>query len=99
MQTAMEPPLLAVDNVTVSFDGFNALDGMSLKLERNSIRVLIGPNGAGKSTLLDTIIGYVRPTSGSVSFRGKDISHMSEFDIMRGGICRKFQAPGVLDNL
>lgn len=95
----MHNPLLSVDNVTVSFDGFNALDGMSLQLMPKSIRVLIGPNGAGKSTLLDTIIGNVRPSSGRVVFKGEDITELNEYKIVRRGICRKFQAPGVLENL
>ena len=54
-------PLLSVEEVTVSYDGFKALDGVSLTVEPGSIEVLVGPNGAGKSTLLDTIIGRVRP--------------------------------------
>lgn len=95
----MQNPLLTVENVTVSFDGFNALDGMSLRLMPTSIRVLIGPNGAGKSTLLDTIIGNVRPTKGRVVFKGEDITELSEYKIVRRGICRKFQAPGILENL
>ncbi len=61
--------------------------------------MLIGPNGAGKSTLLDTIIGNVRPTSAKVVFKGEDITNLNEYKIMRRGICRKFQAPGILDNL
>ncbi len=95
----MESPLLSVENVTVSFDGFNALDGMSLHLMPTSIRVLIGPNGAGKSTLLDTIIGHVRPSAGKVMFKGREITRMNEYRIVRKGICRKFQTPGILDNL
>lgn len=95
----MQSPLLSVENVTVSFAGFNALDGMSLQLMPTSIRVLIGPNGAGKSTLLDTMIGNVRPTSGKVIFKGEDITELSEYKIVHRGICRKFQAPGILDNL
>ena len=95
----MESPLLSVENVTVSFDGFNALDGMSLRLMPASIRVLIGPNGAGKSTLLDAIIGHVRPSSGKVMFKGRDITRLNEYRIVRKGICRKFQAPGILDSL
>ena len=95
----MQSPLLSVENVTVSFDGFNALDGMSLQLMPTSIRVLIGPNGAGKSTLLDAIIGHVRPSSGKVTFKGQEITRMNEYRIVRKGICRKFQAPGILDNL
>jgi ABC-type uncharacterized transport system ATPase subunit len=63
------------------------------------VRVVIGPNGAGKSTLCDTIIGRVRPTSGRVVFRGEEIQRMPEQDIVARGICRKFQAPGVLPTL
>jgi urea transport system ATP-binding protein len=95
----MQNPLLSVENITVSFDGFNALDGISLQLMPTSIRVLIGPNGAGKSTLLDTIIGNVRPTKGRIVFQGEDITELNEYKIVRRGICRKFQAPGILENL
>lgn len=95
----MTTPLLSVENVTVSYDGFNALDDMSLKLTPKSIRVLIGPNGAGKSTLLDAIIGHVSPTKGRVIFKGEDITNVEEYKIVRRGICRKFQAPGILESL
>jgi len=95
----MATPLLSVENVTVSFDGFNALDGMSLTLLPTSIRVLIGPNGAGKSTLLDAIIGHVKATKGKVIFKGEDITYVDEYKIVRKGICRKFQAPGILESL
>ncbi len=95
----MQNPLLSVENITVSFDGFNALDGISLQLLPTSIRVLIGPNGAGKSTLLDAIIGAVRPASGKIFFKGQDITALNEYKIVRRGICRKFQAPGILENL
>jgi urea transport system ATP-binding protein len=61
--------------------------------------VLVGPNGAGKSTLLDTIIGRVRPTAGAIVFKGSDLAHVPEYEIVRRGICRKFQTPGVLDAL
>jgi urea transport system ATP-binding protein len=59
----------------------------------------VGPNGAGKSTLLDTIIGRVRPASGRVVFKGEDLTGVPEYAIVRRGICRKFQTPGVLDAL
>jgi urea transport system ATP-binding protein len=91
--------LLAVDGVTVDYDGFKALDGFSLTLDAGELRVVIGPNGAGKSTLCDTIIGRVRPSSGRVLFRGVDISALPEHRIAQAGICRKFQAPGVLPTL
>jgi urea transport system ATP-binding protein len=95
----MNDPLLSVENLTVSFDGFRALDQLSFTVMPQAIRVLIGPNGAGKSTLLDTIIGHVRPAAGTIRFKGRDITHVPEYKIVRLGICRKFQAPGVLDNL
>ena len=95
----MTEPLLDVENLTVDFDGFKALEGMSLHLMPASVRVLIGPNGAGKSTLCDAIIGRVRPASGRVVFKGKNITSLPEYQIVRKGICRKFQTPGVLENL
>ncbi len=97
--TAVGDLLLAVDGVTVDFDGFLALDGFSLTLDKGELRVVIGPNGAGKSTLCDTIIGRVRPSDGRVLFRGQDISRLPVHRIAQLGICRKFQAPGVLPTL
>ena len=91
--------LLTVDGVTVDFDGFKALNGFSMTLDRGALRVLIGPNGAGKSTLCDTIIGRVRATSGHVYFKGEDITNLPEYQIVQRGICRKFQTPGVLSSL
>jgi urea transport system ATP-binding protein len=91
--------LLAVDGVTVDFDGFKALNGFSLTLNRGTLRVLIGPNGAGKSTLCDTIIGRVRASSGHIFFKGAEITHLAEHEIVGRGICRKFQTPGVLPSL
>jgi len=91
--------LLCVDGVSVDYSGFKALDGFSLTLQRGEVRVVIGPNGAGKSTLCDTIIGRVRPTTGRVVFRGEEIQRLPEQDIVARGICRKFQAPGVLPSL
>ena len=95
----MTEPLLSIQKLTVCFDGFKAIDGLSFTLMPRSIRVLIGPNGAGKSTLLDAIIGHVRPTAGRIIFKGHDITRLAEYKIVRRGICRKFQTPGVLDNL
>lgn len=91
--------LLAVDGITVDFDGFKALDTFSLTLDRGETRVVIGPNGAGKSTLCDSIIGRVRPVSGAIYFRGENIMRLPEQDIVARGICRKFQAPGVLPEI
>jgi urea transport system ATP-binding protein len=95
----MAEPLLELHDVHVAFDGFRALDGISLRIFRRSARVIIGPNGAGKSTLLDTVIGRTRATRGRVVFRGQDITRMPEHRIVRAGICRKFQTPGVLEHL
>lgn len=91
--------LLSVDGVTIDYSGFKALDGFSMTLDRGETRVVIGPNGAGKSTLCDTIIGRVRPTTGEVVFKGEVISRLPEQAIVARGICRKFQAPGVLPML
>jgi urea transport system ATP-binding protein len=93
------PDLLSVEHLTVSFDGFTAIDDLSFALQPGAVHVLVGPNGAGKSTLLDTIIGRVRPASGRIVFRGEDLANVPEYAIVRRGICRKFQTPGVLDAL
>jgi urea transport system ATP-binding protein len=93
------PPLLRINNVTVDFSGFKALNGLDLTLIEGSLTAVIGPNGAGKSTMCDTIIGRVRPTAGQILFRGDDISKMPEHRIVARGICRKFQTPGVLVGL
>ncbi|RVT40721.1 urea ABC transporter ATP-binding protein UrtD [Sphingobium algorifonticola] len=97
--SAVADLLLSVDGVTIDYSGFKALDNFSMTLQRGETRVVIGPNGAGKSTLCDTIIGRVRPSSGRVLFRGEDISGLPEQAIVGRGICRKFQAPGVLPTL
>lgn len=95
----MNAPLLTLDRVTVDFDGFKALTDVSLAIAPGELRILIGPNGAGKSTLCDTIIGRVRPTSGHIRFKDHDITTLAEQEIVRRGICRKFQTPGVLPAL
>ena len=92
-------PLIALDSVTVSFDGFKALNNLTFSVMPGGVKVIIGPNGSGKSTLLDTIIGKVRPASGKVLYNGQDITGKAEHRIAQMGIRRKFQAPGVLGNL
>lgn len=92
-------PMLQLENVTVDFDGFKAIDGLSLSIASGSMTVVIGPNGAGKSTMCDMIIGRVRPTAGRVLFHGREIQHEAEHRIVGMGICRKFQTPGVLIGL
>ena len=96
---AIPAPILMMENVTVDFDGFKALTDVSLNLTPGDLRILIGPNGAGKSTLCDTIIGRVRPTSGKIIFKDQVITNLPEQEIVRRGICRKFQTPGVLPTL
>jgi urea transport system ATP-binding protein len=96
----MMTPVLQVENVTVDFDGFKALDQVDFELYNGEIRSVIGPNGAGKTTLLDVISGKVRPSNGKVRFlKGKDISRTQEHQIVKLGIGRKFQTPSVFANL
>jgi urea transport system ATP-binding protein len=92
--------LLYLDGVTVSFDGFKALDGLSLLVERGEIRSVIGPNGAGKTTMMDVITGKTRPDHGTVFFDGRyDLTRLDEAEIANLGIGRKFQKPTVFENL
>ena len=97
--SAVSDLLLSVDGVTIDYSGFKALDNFSMTLNRGETRVVIGPNGAGKSTLCDTIIGRVRPSEGRIIYKGEDIHRLPEQQIVARGICRKFQAPGVLPTL
>ena len=92
-------PVLAIEGLTVSFDGFKAVDDLNLYLDRNEVRVVIGPNGAGKTTLLDLICGKTRATAGSIEFNGRELTRMKEFDIVRAGVGRKFQNPSIYENL
>ena len=91
--------LLAIEDLTVSFDGFKAVDSLNLYLDRNELRVIIGPNGAGKTTVLDLICGKTRATSGSVKFRNREMLGLAEYTIVRAGIGRKFQTPSIYENL
>jgi len=91
--------ILEIDNLTVSFDGFKALNDLSFRMREGELRVIIGPNGAGKTTFLDVITGKVQPTEGQVWFKGKNLSRRSEDAIARLGIGRKFQTPRVYLNL
>jgi urea transport system ATP-binding protein len=92
--------ILYLEDVSVSFDGFKALNKLSLYIDAGELRCLIGPNGAGKTTLMDVITGKTRPDSGSVYFgQTIDLLHMDEAEIAQAGICRKFQKPSVFDAL
>ena len=90
--------LLYVEAVTVSFDGFKALDNMNLYLNEGELRCIIGPNGAGKTTLMDVITGKTKPDEGMVSLgRTIDLLQLSEHQIVEAGVGRKFQKPTVFD--
>jgi urea transport system ATP-binding protein len=91
--------ILEIDNLTVSFDGFKALNNLNFWMEAGELRVIIGPNGAGKTTFLDVITGKVQPTEGQVRFKGRNLRNLPEHSISRLGIGRKFQTPRVYLNL
>ncbi|MBL8477381.1 MAG: urea ABC transporter ATP-binding protein UrtD, partial [Methyloversatilis sp.] len=91
--------VLAVEDLTVSFDGFKAIDALTLYVDRGELRVIIGPNGAGKTTLLDLICGKTRASSGSIKFKNHEMTKMAEHKIVRSGIGRKFQTPSIYENL
>src|SRR5262249_43864336 len=110
--------MLYLDKVTVSFDGFKALNELTLCVEPGELRCIIGPNGAGKTTMMDVITGKTRPDSGTARFgrrieslelpgtggngeywRGVDLLKLSETEIVKAGIGRKFQKPTVFEQL
>jgi len=90
---------LAVEDLTVSFDGFKAIDALTLYVDKNELRVIIGPNGAGKTTLLDLICGKTRSSGGSIKFNNVELTEMAEHERVRLGIGRKFQTPSIYENL
>jgi urea transport system ATP-binding protein len=99
MDTRIAGSLLYLDNVTVSFDGFRALNALSLTIEEGEMRAIIGPNGAGKTTMMDVITGKTRPDRGDVYFEGKrDLTRHDEAEIAAFGIGRKFQKPTVFES-
>jgi len=95
----MNPKILETENLTVSFDGFKALNHLNFSMDVGELRVVIGPNGAGKTTFLDAITGKVQPTEGCVMFKGRNVRSLSEHQIARLGIGRKFQTPRIYLNL
>jgi urea transport system ATP-binding protein len=91
---------LYLDDITVSFDGFKALNALSLTINVGELRCIIGPNGAGKTTMMDCITGKTRPDSGKVFFGSTiDLLRLSEPDIAQVGVGRKFQKPTVYEQL
>ncbi|VEP16530.1 Urea ABC transporter, ATP-binding protein UrtD (fragment) [Hyella patelloides LEGE 07179] len=95
----MSNKILEIQDLTVSFDGFKALNNLNFSMNSGELRVIIGPNGAGKTTFLDVITGKVQPTVGRVLFNGNNLKKTPEYKIARMGIGRKFQTPRVYLNL
>jgi urea transport system ATP-binding protein len=90
--------ILYLDGISVSFDGFKALNSLSFVIEPGELRAIIGPNGAGKTTMMDVITGKTRPDSGTARFKDShDLTRLDEADIARLGIGRKFQRPTVFE--
>lgn len=98
-EEAMLSNIVYLKEVTVSFDGFKALDISQFAVHYNDLRVVIGPNGAGKTTLCDVISGKTRATGGRVFFDRAEITRMPDVEIARLGVGRKFQTPTVFDSL
>src|SRR4029079_16989786 len=91
-------PILYLDSISVSFDGFKALNNLSLTIDDGELRCIIGPNGAGKTTMMDVITGKTRPDSGTAFFgKSIDLTRLSEAEIAHAGIGRKFQKPTVFE--
>ncbi|MEC8259924.1 MAG: ATP-binding cassette domain-containing protein, partial [SAR324 cluster bacterium] len=98
-ETILNKSILYLDGVTVSFDGFRALNNLSILLEPGELRAIIGPNGAGKTTMMDVITGKVRPDKGDVFYHNQTINlaTLDESEIAQLGIGRKFQKPTVFE--
>jgi len=96
---ALTSALLYLNGVTVSFDGFKALNNLSFAIEPGEMRAIIGPNGAGKTTMMDVVTGKTRPQTGDVMFDGQyNLTKLDETEIAELGIGRKFQKPTVFDS-
>ena len=91
--------ILEIKNVTVSFDGFKALNSLSLEIKKSQMIAIIGPNGAGKTTLQDVITGKTKIDDGKIFFKNNDLSQFSEHEIVNLGIGRKFQRPTIIENI
>ncbi|MGY4431368.1 ABC-type lipoprotein export system ATPase subunit [Bradyrhizobium sp. F1.13.1] len=99
MDTRATSAMLYLDGVHVSFDGFHAINNLSLTLEPGEMRAIIGPNGAGKTTMMDIITGKTKPDEGTVLFDGvTDLTRLDETRIAELGIGRKFQKPTVFES-
>src|SRR6058998_1048079 len=83
--------MLSVNDLSLNFGGLRAVDGVSFTIETGAIHGLIGPNGAGKTTIFNCVTGFYRPTSGTIRFRDRDVTHLRPDQIARLGIARTFQ--------
>jgi len=100
MPAPLEGKILYLEHLTVSFDGFKALNDLTLYIDPGELRCIIGPNGAGKTTMMDVITGKTRPDQGTAWFgRNIDLLKLTEPEIAQAGIGRKFQKPTVFENL
>lgn len=98
VKSARSETILYVDGVSVTFDGFRALNNLSFYVEPGELRAIIGPNGAGKTTMMDIITGKTRPDTGDVLFKSEiDLTKLDEAEIANLGIGRKFQKPTVFE--
>src|SRR5215212_7821560 len=92
--------VLYLEGISVSFDGFKALNNLSLSIDAGELRCVIGPNGAGKTTMMDVITGKTRPDAGTVFFgQTIDLTRLTEPEIAEAGIGRKFQKPTIFEPL
>ncbi|CAB3665194.1 urea ABC transporter ATP-binding protein UrtD [Achromobacter mucicolens] len=90
---------LYIEGLTVSFNGFVAVNDLNLYVDQGELRVVIGPNGAGKTTLLDLICGRTKATAGSIRFKDTELTGLAEYEIVRAGVGRKFQTPSIYETL
>ena len=98
--SAGQGTVLYLDGISVSFDGFKALNNLSLMIDAGELRCVIGPNGAGKTTMMDVITGKTRPDEGRALFgEAADLTRLSEAEIAQAGIGRKFQKPTIFEAL
>ena len=90
---------LYIEDLTVSFNGFVAVNDLNPYVDQGELRVVIGPNGDGKTTLLDLICGRTKATAGSIRFKDTELTGLAEYEIVRAGVGRKFQTPSIYETL
>lgn len=91
--------ILETKLLTVDFNGFKAVSDLDFTLNKGDIRTILGPNGAGKTTFIDLITGKIKPTKGTIDFKGNDLTKLNSTAISKLGVGRKFQGPNVFENL